>query len=372
LLNSIVWEIKQDGTGDYTIIQEGIIASSYNDTVLVYPGIYYENIDYLGKSITVASTYIITEEDSLIYKTIIDGSQQFRCVTIDDCDSASLIGFTIQNGCAVIDSGNNDNGGGILIKDSYSEIIKCIVKENKSNYGGGLCFWDADGFLSGNTIKNNYAIRGGGGLHERNPNNDLIYDNNILNNIYLNYACSGSDITCSNNTYSDVIVDTFTIIEADFFYITPIENFTFLAQNSKIEPINTDLYVSPNGDDNNNGLSPAEPLQTISWAQTIIKSDSLHPNTIHLAEGVFSPSLNNQRFPLNIKNYIKVEGAGKYSTILDAEHESPLIYFSRKAPTIILKLKDFTFKNGSIFLNGGGFLFMSKQYHKVFLVLRYN
>ena len=40
-------EIKQDGTGDFTTIHEGIIAATDSDTILVYPGTYYENIDYL-------------------------------------------------------------------------------------------------------------------------------------------------------------------------------------------------------------------------------------------------------------------------------------------------------------------------------------
>ena len=72
-LSSTTWHIKQDGTGNFTTIQEGIDASSDSDTVLVYTGTYYENIDYLEKSLTVASLYLITPEDSLINQTIIDG-----------------------------------------------------------------------------------------------------------------------------------------------------------------------------------------------------------------------------------------------------------------------------------------------------------
>ena len=66
LLIATTWHIKQDGTGNFITIQEGINASVDTDTVLVYPGTYYENIDYLEKSLTVASLYMITPEDSLI------------------------------------------------------------------------------------------------------------------------------------------------------------------------------------------------------------------------------------------------------------------------------------------------------------------
>ena len=92
------YEIKQDGSGDYLTIQDGIIASTHNDTILVYPGIYYENINYLEKSITVASLYAITQADSIINQTIIDGNNNGKCVIIDECVNASLIGFTLHNG----------------------------------------------------------------------------------------------------------------------------------------------------------------------------------------------------------------------------------------------------------------------------------
>ena len=75
LLSATIYEVKQDGTGDFITIQEGINASTDGDTVLVYPGIYYENIDYLEKSITVASLYLFSQQDSVIHNTILDGNQ---------------------------------------------------------------------------------------------------------------------------------------------------------------------------------------------------------------------------------------------------------------------------------------------------------
>ena len=44
LLNSLTYEIKQDGTGDFTNIQAGIDEATDNDTVLVYSNIHFKKI----------------------------------------------------------------------------------------------------------------------------------------------------------------------------------------------------------------------------------------------------------------------------------------------------------------------------------------
>ena len=44
----------------YATIQAGIDAATNSDTVLVQPDTYFENIDYIGKNITVASLFLTT------------------------------------------------------------------------------------------------------------------------------------------------------------------------------------------------------------------------------------------------------------------------------------------------------------------------
>ncbi len=46
--------------GGYATIQGAINAAVNSDTVLVAPGLYYENITFLGKQIVVASQYLTT------------------------------------------------------------------------------------------------------------------------------------------------------------------------------------------------------------------------------------------------------------------------------------------------------------------------
>ncbi|MDD3132953.1 MAG: hypothetical protein PHN94_14105, partial [Bacteroidales bacterium] len=61
-LSAAVLTVKQDGTGDYTTIQQAIDAVAFNDTVLVWPGTYFENLYINGKPLTLASLYLTTGE----------------------------------------------------------------------------------------------------------------------------------------------------------------------------------------------------------------------------------------------------------------------------------------------------------------------
>jgi len=327
---AVTYHIKQDGTGDFISIQAGIIAATDNDTILVYPGTYYENIDYLEKSLTVASLYIITPEDSFINQTVIDGNQQARCVKINECENASIIGFTIQNGYA-IESGVSESyqGGGLYIRNvTNAWISSCKIKNNKAFDCGGLHINNSNVVFDGNIISNNRGIRYAGGLGFSGNDTTLQFSETNLNSIFLNYSATGSDIYIGYNIPDvvNIIADTLTVNEPDFFFIGPCQMCTISQLNSKIEEVDQDLYVAPDGNNNNSGLTENDPLQTIAWAQTLIKRNDENPNTIHLAEGTYSISLNNQTFPMNIKQGVIYKGISPDNTILDAESEYPFFY----------------------------------------------
>jgi len=129
------------------------------ETILVYPGTYFENINYNGKNITVASLYLTTQDYSYVHSTIIDGNQNGSVVIFVNGESSNavLCGFTIQNGSGY-SFGSSSIGGGIYCKEVNPTIKNCIIKENAAGSGGGICCRLSIISLSDVIIKNNYVI----------------------------------------------------------------------------------------------------------------------------------------------------------------------------------------------------------------------
>ncbi|MDO9577623.1 MAG: FlgD immunoglobulin-like domain containing protein [Candidatus Cloacimonadales bacterium] len=352
LLTSITWHIKQDGTGDFTTIQEGINASVDTDTVLVYPGTYYENIIYNGKNITVASLELTTGDPSYIPLTVINGQQQGSCVRVWDQESTAKIqGFTLTNGWG--SQWYRRSGGGVIITGEYQNptsfsIKNCRITNNYSETGGGIYAFRSNLELSGVSIHNNYSYMCGGGIDL----NETIVDFNNVNrcNIYDNLAGTGLDIYSFRCQTNEVIVDTFTVIEPTRYFANQFElnscpnpPYSFDILHASMQPVNDDLFVSPYGDDANSGLSSNEPMKTIIQAIRKVASDSLNPKTVHLAAGVYSKSANDQFFAFGGKDNINIIGDGKTTTIIDGEYgQYPLFYMGGADNAII---ENMTFKN---------------------------
>jgi len=325
-LNSTTWIIDQSGGGNFTFIQEGIDASSNSDTVLVYPGTYYENIDFIGKDITVASLLLTTGNENYINSTIIDGNQQGSVVTFenDETNEAVLMGFTIQNGSGTSTTIYTNYGGGIFINFSSPSLKYLIIKHNKARKGGGILLSSTDAYLEAVTIKENHAFYHAGGIEILRLAPDPLYSNITFSeinkcNVYNNSAGNCSEIYIAENhtPVINIIVDTLTIMEPDWNYVSQFPNINLDIENGWLQQVEHDLYVSPDGDDNNSGISADEPMRTIQWALTKIKADSLNPRNIYLAEGIYSPESNDEKFALNIRAYVNLIGAGMDATILE-------------------------------------------------------
>ena len=213
---------------DQPTIQDGINAAVDGDIVLVFPGTYMENIDFLGKAITVQS------EDGADVTTI-DGGQTGSVVTFSsgETEASFIDGFTIRNGTGTYYETPpglwNYVGGGIFCLDSSPTISNCTISGNTADLcggigseysfltitnstisgnsadfeGGGICFSQSEPRILHSTISDNSAGSAGGGI--LCVNSDPIITNCILWGDSAPhepefYVLSGSPVV----TYSDV------------------------------------------------------------------------------------------------------------------------------------------------------------------------
>ncbi|MDP8240670.1 MAG: right-handed parallel beta-helix repeat-containing protein [Candidatus Hatepunaea meridiana] len=179
-----------DVPDDFETIQAAIDASEDGDTILVHPGIYIENIDFIGKDIVLGSLYITAEDEAYIDSTVIDGDSSSTVVTFADEENedALLIGLTIQNGyreangggircsnssptirnCKIHNNAVGTRGGGISCEPNANPVISdCEIFENTSNSGGAgiWCGDNSSPTISGCGVYNNEAGWNGGGMN---------------------------------------------------------------------------------------------------------------------------------------------------------------------------------------------------------------
>lgn len=347
--------VKQNGTGDYTLIQDAIDFVDEWDTIIVYPGIYYENIDFKGKSdIVLASTFIYNLADSSRYNTIIDGNQNGSCILLNSGEhDIEINGFTIRNGTGFIPYFPEDSlrsGGGLYIFEVEDISLRnCIINNNSANNsGGGMLVARSTVYFDGNIIKNNNSLFGGGILTFGSYL--LSFDTVNLNSIFMNFAGNGNDFKINHSApFGDTIViklDTATVMKPGKYFFRSNDEFGLPTNMIRCEAnyaytdqYDSDLYVDPlNGSDTNSGLSHAEALQSLKMALVKIKSDSIDYNTIHAGEGVYSAIANNEIYPLQLKQYVNLLGNSQETSILDAEQKQSIA----KMPD---RESDFTMKN---------------------------
>jgi len=224
---SIGYSITIEVPKDYKTIQAAIDASNNGDTILVSPKTYYENIDFIGKTITVKSTSGAT-------LTTIDGNQTGNVVIFNKNEgkNAVLQGFTITNGSGhihptlgligggiychnqssplIIDNIISSNsviapggyGGGVFIGNASPLIINNEIKYNVVKaYGGGIICWGAgQPVIESNLISKNHGMCGGG-IFSSSDSSPIIKSNRITGN---SADILGGGIVC----YEDVIIDT--------------------------------------------------------------------------------------------------------------------------------------------------------------------
>jgi len=240
----------------YRTIKAAIDAAKDGDVVVVLPGTYHENINFLGKAITVQSTD--PSNPDVVDTTVIDGQDiDYSIVRFANNETAAsvLSGLTIKGGHkydAHVGGGiyvreasptirNNHirnqsaffAGGGIYLVESRARIIDNVFTSNKSQSGGAIA---VDGYarvptITGNTFSENTAGEGGAifitstylGSEPAGATLLILSDNTFTGNVATLYGGGAVKVeysgalgldTPDSNTYSGNDPD-------DIFYVVP-------------------------------------------------------------------------------------------------------------------------------------------------------
>lgn len=203
-------------SGEHSSIQSAINDANDGDTIVVSAGTYQENINFLGKAITVRS--VDPNDPNVVAATIIDGSNPVdpnigSVVTFNNSEDTNsvLSGFTLQNGSGQTDptvtwrlwKGNNGDGGGALCSGASPTITKNVFKNCRAEYGGGgiFCNNNASPIITYNTFQNNYAGWYGGAIFGR-----LQCSPTISNNTFMENQCEylGGAVYLADRSYSKI------------------------------------------------------------------------------------------------------------------------------------------------------------------------
>jgi uncharacterized protein YfaP (DUF2135 family) len=161
-----------DVPGRFASIQEAIGAASSGQVIVVCQGTYREDLDFLGKALTILG------RDGP-QQTILRGTGLGPAVRFHRGEGADsvLAGLTITQGrggiscdhasptlsnCIVTGNETDGAGGGIQGRHASPLITGCVFSGNSAREGGGMAFESSNPLVRQTVIAGNRARRGGG------------------------------------------------------------------------------------------------------------------------------------------------------------------------------------------------------------------
>lgn len=302
-LHGATWYVPDD----FPKIRDAVKEAADGDTIIVRPGIYFENLGYFGKAVTVKSQYGADV-------TIINGGQAGTVVGFSQREGPGSVldGFTLTNGKSFVGGGiacmgasptivNNvivynsaiHDGGGIYCFDGSPILVNNIFADNIANYGGGVhcCGPNSSLVLTGNSIHGNTAVRGGGMILE--PESSAVVTNTIF---WRNSAQTGKEIFLGDQLKPSVLTISYCDVEGGQASVHVATGCTLNwgagmidADPLFVEPEVYDLHLTFHSPCRNAGTNsapnlPAEDMEgdpRVAYAAVDLGADEFHSHLYH-------------------------------------------------------------------------------------------
>ena len=183
--SAVIWYVTENGSANFTMIQDAINISSAGDTIIVTNGSYIENVN-------VNVSYLTIRSENGSNSTFIRAKSRSDHVFEVTADYVNISGFTIMNA-------TNPVNAGIYLD---SDVDHCTITDSNvsKNHIGILL-----NHSCGNTIFNNTVRDNDYGFYlYRSSNNNNITNNTVFSNDYdginLRYSCCN---TIANNNITN-------------------------------------------------------------------------------------------------------------------------------------------------------------------------
>jgi hypothetical protein len=168
--------IVDQGGGSETFlkIQDALNHAVDGDEIIVYPGTYVENVDFLGKEVWLHSAFGAEQ-------TIIDGGAgqwpNLSCATFRSSETSQTVmeGFRLQNGRGN-DFAGSLVGGGSFCLDSSPLIRGCEFVANAAQYAAAIYVRNGGPTISGCVFRSNIADTYGGAIAGANGQTVTVTD----------------------------------------------------------------------------------------------------------------------------------------------------------------------------------------------------
>jgi predicted outer membrane repeat protein len=255
---------------------------------------------------------------------------------------ALLCSFNLTN-VIVSDNSTDWSGGGMVsVEGRGTEFNDCLFVGNSAELdcGGIAILLDFAVTFNGTIIKDN--ISGGRGCGIYITSSPVSFSSENLSSIFNNSGSSAKDILLEDCNFPvEVNLDTFSVNIPTELYASPIDSLIFDIQTSMFELADADLFVSPEGNNLNSGLTADDPLKTITCALEKITGSG---HTIYLAEGEYSGDDPDENFPLSLSRDLSICGDPDNPTIINGNGNAQILICEESFGASI---SDLTFINGT-------------------------